>query len=115
MAITMDSRELAAPRGSPQREPPGNAERARAFRRARRHTLLVKVLRIAMPAGAVCFIGFYALTLGISWQLGSGRLNVGEIQLTPDDMTMKRPTYIGAHKDGGRYAVRAKTAIVALT
>ncbi len=113
MAITMDGRELGARTGSLTREPPGSAERARAFRLARRHTLIVKVLRIGMPVGAACFVGFYALTLGMSWKLGPGRLSVGEIQLTPDDMTMKNPTYFGVNKDGGRYEVRAKKAVVA--
>ncbi len=56
--------------------------------------------------------GFYALTLGVSWQLGPGRLKVGEVQLTADDLTMKNPTYFGLTKDGGRYEVRAKKAIV---
>ena len=88
------------------------AERARAFRRARRHSLLVKMLRIGLPAGAACVVGYYALTLGVSWQLGAGRLNVGEIQLTPDDLTMKNPTYFGLTKEGGRYEIRAKKAVV---
>ena len=48
--------------------------------------------------------GFYALTLGVSWQLGPGRLKVGKVQLTADDLTMKNPTYFGLTKDGGRYA-----------
>jgi LPS export ABC transporter protein LptC/lipopolysaccharide transport protein LptA len=57
-------------------------------------------------------IAYYALTLSVSWQFGAGRLNVGEIQLTADDMTMKNPKYFGLTKDGGSYEVRAKKAIV---
>ena len=41
-------------------------------------------------------VGFYALTLGVSWQLGPGRLKVGEVQLTADDLTMKNPTLLRA-------------------
>ena len=48
----------------------------------------------------------------VSWQLGSGRLKVGEVQLTADDLTMKNPSYFGVTKDGGRYEVRAKQAVV---
>ena len=48
----------------------------------------------------------------MSWQLGPGRLKVGEIQLTADDLTMKNPKYFGLTKEGGRYEVRAKKAIV---
>lgn len=111
MAITMDARE--APVGPVPGGARDAAERARAFHRARRHSLLVKMLRIALPLGAAGFTAFYALTLGVSWQLGAGRLKVGEIQLTADDLTMKNPTYFGLTKDGGRYEVRAKRAIVA--
>jgi LPS export ABC transporter protein LptC len=110
MAITMDARE--APMGPVPRGAPDARERARAFRRARRHSLLVKTLRLALPLGAAGVAGFYALTLGMSWQLGAGRLKVGEIQLTADDLTMKNPTYFGLTKEGGRYEVRAKKAIL---
>ena len=86
--------------------------RAHAFRLARRHSLLVKALRIALPLGAAGFAVFYGLSLGVSWQLGPGRLKVGEIQLTQDDLTMKNPKYFGLTKEGGRYEVRAKKAIL---
>ena len=110
MAITMDARDGYAPAGPPV----AGAERARAlaFRRARRHSLVVRTLRLALPIGAVGIIGFYALTLGVSWRLGPGRLNVGEVQLTADDLTMKNPSYFGLTKEGGRYEVRAKKAIL---
>jgi LPS export ABC transporter protein LptC/lipopolysaccharide transport protein LptA len=87
-------------------------ERARAFSRARRHSLLVQALRIVLPLGALCIVGFYTLTLTASWRLGAGRLKVGEIQLTADDLTMKNPSYFGLTKEGGRYEVRAKKAIL---
>jgi LPS export ABC transporter protein LptC/lipopolysaccharide transport protein LptA len=110
MAITMDARE--APRGPVLKGSRDAAERARAFRRARRHSLLVKMLRVALPVAAAGIAGFYALTLGLSWQMGPGRLKIGEMEVTADDLTMKDATYFGLTKDGGRYEVRAKKAIV---
>ena len=110
MAITMDVR--GAPRGPAPRGAPDTAERARAFRSGRRHSLLVKALRIVLPIAALGVTAYYALTLGVSWQLGAGRIKVGEIQLTADDLTMKNPTYFGLTKEGGRYEVRAKKAIL---
>jgi hypothetical protein len=89
MAMTMDARQ--APMGRVLTGAQDAAARERAFRRARRHSLLVKTLRIAMPVGAASVAIFYALTLGVSWQLGAGHLKVGEIQLTADDLTMKNP------------------------
>ena len=112
MAITMDARDGYAQPGPPPQDAAARDERARAFRRARRHSLLVKTLRLALPLSAAGVAAFYALTLGVSWQLGAGRLNVGEVTLTADDLTMKNPSYFGLTKDGGRYEVRSKRAIV---
>ena len=44
--------------------------------------------------------------------MGPGRLKIGEMEVTADDLTMKNATYFGLTKDGGRYEVRAKKAIV---
>ena len=112
MAVTFDAGDRDAPVRLPAQEPLAEA-RARAFRAARRHSQLVKSLRVILPLSAACIVAFYVLTFGISWQLGPGRLRTGEIELTPDDLTMKGPTYFGVTKDGGRYEVRAKRAIVA--
>ena len=74
---------------------------------------LVKALRLALPAErAGVRRAVYALTLACSWKLGPGRLNVGQVELTADDLTMKNPSYFGVTKDGGRYEVRAKRAVV---
>ncbi len=109
MAITRGAR--AAPMGS-ARKASDVKERARAFRLARRHSLLVKMLRLVLPIGALSLSLFYALTLSVSWQFGPGRLKVGQVQVNADDLTMKNPTYFGLTKDGGRYEVRAKKAIL---
>src|SRR5581483_4170024 len=110
MAITMDGR--GAPWGPGRRQRPEAITRERAFRRARRHTRLVRALRVALPAAAVALSIYYALTLGASWQLRAGRLRVEEVHLTADDLTMKNPKYFGLTKDGGSYEVRAEKAIL---
>jgi lipopolysaccharide transport protein LptA/LPS export ABC transporter protein LptC len=110
MAITMDGR--GAPWGTRRRERPESITRERAFRRARRHSRLVKSLRVALPVSAVLLSVYYALTVGASWQLGGGRLKVDEVRLTADDLTMKNPKYFGLTKDGGSYEVRAAKAIL---
>jgi LPS export ABC transporter protein LptC/lipopolysaccharide transport protein LptA len=110
MAVTVDARD-----GYAQAGPSGVAAerlRAHAFRRARRHSLLVRVLRLALPVGSLAIVAIYAFTLSVGWKIGAGRLNVGEVQLTADDLTMKNPSYFGLTKEGGRYEVRAKKAIV---
>src|SRR5262249_14768780 len=110
MAITRGAR--AAPMGSAPWAAADVKERAPAFRVARRPSLLVKMLRLVLPIGAVSLSLLYALTLSVSWQFGPGRLKVGQVQVNADDLTMKNPTYFGLTKDGGRYEVRAKKAIL---
>jgi lipopolysaccharide export system protein LptA len=90
------------------------SDRARAFAIAGRHTQLVKVLRLTLPVSAVCICLAYAAMLKTSWKLGSGQLDVGQVELTTDDMTMKNPKYFGVNKDGSRYEVRAKRAVLDL-
>jgi len=111
MAITMDTRNRGERRSSALGAP-STSERERAFRSARRHTKLVRFLRLALPISATAFLAFYGLILATSWRFGPGSLNVGQIELTADDLTMKNPSYFGLTKDGGRYEVRAKKAIL---
>jgi LPS export ABC transporter protein LptC/lipopolysaccharide transport protein LptA len=108
MAMTMDMRGRAAAGAA------SASERVRAFKIAGRHTHLVKGLRVLLPVLAVGICLSYAITLKASWQVGPGRLDVGQVELTPDDMTMKNPKYFGVNKDGSRYEVRAKRAVLEL-
>ena len=110
MAITLDGREASW--GSASANAPSTADRGRAFRQARWHSRLVKLLRVGLPVMALGLLGYYALSLSVSWKLGAGRIKVGEVQLSPDDLTMKNAKYFGLTKDGGSYEVRAKKAIV---
>lgn len=90
----------------------GSDARERAFRLASRHSRLVRALRFGLPLSAAGLLAFYALTLGVSWKLGAGRLKMDDIQFTADDLTMKNPKYFGLTKDGGSYEVRAKKAVL---
>jgi len=112
MAITVDSRGGYVQADASALAVSTANMRARAFSQARRHSLIVRTLRLVLPVGAIGIVAYYALTLGVSWRLGPGRLNVGEVQLTADDLTMKNPSYFGLTKEGGRYEVRAKKAVV---
>ena len=91
------------------------SDRARAFRIAGRHTWLVRGLRAFLPVLAVGVCLGYGISLRKSWQIGAGRLDVGQVELTPDDMTMKNPKYFGVNKDGSRYEVRARQAVLELS
>jgi lipopolysaccharide export system protein LptA len=113
MAITLDARharglESAGEKGA------SVTDRERAFAAARRHSRLVRALRVLLPLTTVGMLAAYALVLTVSWQLSTSRLKVAGIQLSADDLKMKDPEYFGVTKEGGRYRVQAKTAEVSL-
>jgi LPS export ABC transporter protein LptC len=111
MAITFEMRGRDGPAGlGPASQ--SLVDRARAFRSARRHSLLVRALRVALPVCTFGAAATYLLLLNTAWKIGPGRLNVGQVELTADDLTMKNPSYFGVTKDGGHYQVRAKQAVV---
>ncbi len=87
--------------------------RDRMFRAARRHTLLVRLLRVLFPLAIVGAFGFYGLILSTSLNLGGdGKLRTGKIEITASDLKMKNPSYFGVTKENGVYEVRAREAAV---
>lgn len=88
------------------------SERMRAFGMARRHSLLVKNLRWLLPAAGLLMVLAAGIGLRTSWKLGHGHLDVGKIEVTADDLVMQNPRYFGVTKDGGRYEVEAKKAVM---
>ncbi len=87
------------------------ADRARNFAHARRHTYLVRALRWSLPAAAAGVVGLYVvMIIGTTGWVGSfPKLDMPRI--IPDNLTMDNPSYEGFNKDGGKYVVRAKTAV----
>jgi lipopolysaccharide transport protein LptA/LPS export ABC transporter protein LptC len=87
------------------------ADRARNFARARRHTRYVRALRFTLPGAAAGTIVLYCLMIleTTGWVGSFPKLEMPRI--IPDNLTMDNPTYEGFNKDGGKYVVRAKTAI----
>ncbi len=88
--------------------------RAKAFSAARRHTALVKSLRLLLPlsiAGIVAAYGAYIYAkTGIS--IAGGKATVEGFTVTADDLKMSGVKYTGQAKDGSRYDVRARDAAV---
>ncbi len=99
MTLVPDARPLA-PEG----------DRKKAFRRARAHTIVVKLLRLALPIAAVCAAGFYALAAikTTGWGKIAAQLPVPKI--TAENLTMENPVYNGFTKDGGAYKIAAASA-----
>ena len=87
------------------------ADRARNFARARRHTRFVRALRFALPLGTASVVALYFVMImdTTGWSGSFPKLEMPRI--IPDNLTMDNPSYEGFNKDGGKYVVRAKTAI----
>lgn len=118
MAMTYGSEDMTGrpARRSANRSRSGVAAAARAklraFKTARRHTWLVRGLKLLFPTVVLLSFGAYAFLLRGAIDIGPGKLSVGKVEVTADDLKMKNLTYFGVTKDGGKYDVRAKEAAV---
>ena len=90
------------------------SDRARAFRLARRHSVMVRFMRLTLPLIAVGLIGIYTATVMSMSALRSKGVTAGPISIDPKNLTMQAPRYDGFGKDGSRYVVRAREAITDL-
>lgn len=86
-------------------------DRAKNFARARRHTVVVRLLRWVLPVSAVVILVVYIGTVlqTIGWVDELPQVSIPS--LIPDQLAMDNPRYEGFTSDGGSYVVTAKTAI----
>jgi LPS export ABC transporter protein LptC/lipopolysaccharide transport protein LptA len=85
-------------------------DRSDSFRKARRHSQLVKVLRLALPASGALMSLLYVGALVGSGGFSSGLPEVAIPRITPQDLSMQNPNYDGVTEDGGTYKVAAARA-----
>lgn len=94
----------------------GDEARSRAFAAARRHSRLVRVLRVAAPASLV--VGVAALILGAlfdPFRAIPGDVSIGSLGIDGVKITMGRPKLTGVRRDGRAYVVNAAKAIQDVT
>ncbi|MEM7777111.1 MAG: LPS export ABC transporter periplasmic protein LptC, partial [Pseudomonadota bacterium] len=95
-------------------------DRAREFRRARRNTLLVRSLRLALPAAAVGLLSIYGLFLRQTLVIPTGEGDkTAKVSFRPSGVSrntvkMADPSYEGFGDDGSRYVVAAKSATMSM-
>ena len=110
MAIAIDSRQARRPGFMPPAALARIGQRARAFRAAKRHSLLVRLLRVLLPLAVIGTLGGYVAVVTITSTL-LPKIKMDDVAITADDLTMKNPSYFDITSDG-RYEVRARRAIV---
>lgn len=85
-------------------------ERARAFRAARRHSVVVKVLKLCLPLAALAVVSLYFIPTRMSFEVGEATASLENIAVESGNLTMKKPELSGVHPSYGRYKIRADTA-----
>lgn len=100
--------------GSPPAHPaePGRSEppRQRAYDAARRHSARVRLLKRAIPIGAVCAVGLVGAAMVYNPFGRVPGLAMGPISLSGTKIAMENPRLTGYRKDSRPYEVTAKTA-----
>lgn len=91
------------------------ADTERAFQTARRHSLIVRVLRIALPAFIVIVGASIAISTYLSPLLTPLPANPGEVVVSGKKITMDKPHMAGFTRDGRAYEINAAAAIQDIT
>ena len=89
------------------------AERSRAFRRARQHSLFVRGLKIALPILSVASAGLLFLLPSMLLRVAVPNLkaSVAAVEITTDQLRMINPRFDGETADKGHYVVTAAAAV----
>src|SRR5215468_5786718 len=91
-------------------EPSGHdARRAEEFRRARRHSIRVRLLKVLFPATAAGILSLYMLPsfLQKSIDNGRGEASVRRITVTAGSLKMIEPRVKGVNERGEAYDITA--------
>lgn len=86
------------------------AERARAFRSAKRHSWLVFVLRKTLPLIAVLVLAAYFVSTRMNIQVGGITASIDGMEIADGALRMLNPTLKGSDKDRGDYVIKADYA-----
>jgi len=87
------------------------AERARAFRVARRHSIAVKVLRVLLPVAALAMVSLYFIPTRLAIEIDGATASLEGVSVESGNLKMVNPKLSGMHPDYGRYEIRAETAM----
>lgn len=83
--------------------------RQQAFRAARRHSRMVRLLKVLLPVSGLT-LAVYGLLPTVTPQIDLGPVQIDKIELSGDALTMERPRLTGFDKAQRSYEVMAKQA-----
>ena len=110
--MSMGSADTANWASGPRVGASARARSARAFVAARRHSALVRVLRVALIVGVVGAI-VTLTTLGLYRTFGTAlnKLSIGQLSIDGTKITMQKPKLTGTRQSGESYVINAAKAI----
>lgn len=100
--------------GASQRDLPrilSKEDQARAFRRARRHTLFVKALKLLLPAASLTIVALYFVPDGKIVIPLESPVTIESLDLSGGGLKMMNPRYTGSNEKLGRYRIEAEYAL----
>ena len=86
-------------------------ERARAFKQAKLHGYLVRVLKLVLPLVAVGVVVGALMVSQFSLMFGDAKVSVGGIKISTENLKMINPKLDGFTEDGGKYSITAAEAV----
>jgi lipopolysaccharide export system protein LptC len=86
------------------------AERARAFVTAERHSQIVRVLRLVLPLLALVITAAYFISSGLSLRVGDLTASISGVQVNGGNLRMTNPKLQGVDKQNGSYVITADYA-----
>lgn len=89
-------------------------QRERAYRRARRHSALVRALRFLLPASGLAALFGLSVVSWVSTPMPY-EITVADKYISLDGIVMERPTLTGFDKQNRRYRVSAEKAVQNIT
>jgi lipopolysaccharide export system protein LptC len=109
MALSASWQDAAAP----SRAVSDRQRRRRAFQAARRHSRLVRRLRILLPVTGTCLVLAFFVVTRLSLPEGLD-LSAARLSVTPSAIIMERPHLKGFDKRNQEYSVVAERAVQAM-
>jgi lipopolysaccharide export system protein LptC len=86
-------------------------DQRKAFRRARRHSFMIKGLKRLMPVLSIVILGLYFVPYGTVQKLSELPVSVGKLDLGSDGLKMINPRYSGSNPKLGTYRIEAEYAL----
>ena len=107
MALQTNIRQLPARFSSL----PTITDRAKAFSEAKRHSTLVRFLRLALPVLTVGVAGLYFIPEKITVKVDGGEASIESVEISDGGLKMVNPRINGVHEKYGIYDIRADDAV----